>query len=148
VHAVLVVPRTVTTTETPTGRAHGVGTSAGPRPAGMSRSAAMGPMPSGSRSSWTGVTRPAARNDDDTPVVTRWTPSGLPQRERSVPSTPIPRRRTTTGSGTRVSDGTSTRKPASASGPAAPGQWLDDFFPNPAADDRNTTDTSLDKGER
>lgn len=95
VRAVLVAPHTMLTTGPAPGLAHGIGASAVPRmgddgeliaPQASRKRRPTGPVPS--------PPLPPARDtpaSDDAPVVTEWTPMGLPQR-RSRVKTPLRQR--------------------------------------------------------
>jgi len=129
VRAVLVVPQTlITTAAAATGLAHGIGASSGPRSTGSvppAPSVTPGPsVPSGDPAaldSWAAsaaeeraprpVTGPMTA-DDDVPVVSERTPTGLPQRRRKAP----------------VTASAEAAAPEPESAPAvAPGMWLAAF---------------------
>ncbi len=83
VRAVLIVPQELITTAPASGRAHGIGASSGPRPAGSPAPAAARPVV-GSQTMMLG--------EDEAPVVSERTPNGLPQRRRrhAAPSAAAP----------------------------------------------------------
>ncbi|WP_157536690.1 ATP-binding protein [Kitasatospora mediocidica] len=118
VRAVLIVPQELITTAPATGRPSGIGIANARRPAG-------GPRPWGARAvppSSTGPLRGATLGtvaapgpaDDEAPVVTEWTPNGLPQRRRhAAPSRAAAPRPVST--------------PAPTQEPVQPGMWLAAF---------------------
>ncbi|MER5767060.1 sensor histidine kinase [Streptomyces sp. NPDC001985] len=85
VRAVLVVPKElITTVASATGLAHGIGAASGPRPSGV-------PMPDAQPVRQT--TGPAITDlmpDEELPVITERTATGLPQRRRKAPATAAP----------------------------------------------------------
>ncbi|WP_406003692.1 sensor histidine kinase [Streptomyces sp. NBC_00829] len=77
VRAVLVVPQAlITTVSSATGLAHGIGTSSGPRATGTVAGAPAPRLATG-----------PATPEEEAPVVTERTPTGLPQRRRKTPVT-------------------------------------------------------------
>ncbi|MFI6287701.1 ATP-binding protein [Streptomyces sp. NPDC051018] len=87
VRAVIVVPKElITTVASATGLAHGIGASSGPRANGTP---ALEPRPVSHAAAPT-IADMMTTKDDDIPVVTERTPTGLPQRRRKGPSTPAP----------------------------------------------------------
>ncbi|NBM16608.1 ATP-binding protein [Streptomyces sp. GC420] len=142
VRVVLIVPSDIVTTAPATGIAHGIGAGAQPRgdsedeligdrerlpkkkprkPTGPQPSMPAMPMPSSSALT-------ASLGDDDGPVVTEWTPGGLPQRRSRLrgsfngPVVPAP------------SSEPAPREPVHGGGhdrdhkDKEPGVWLDDFM--------------------
>lgn len=105
VRAVVVVPKDlITTVASATGLAHGIGTSSGPRPGDPTTqqpsprpiTGPTGPIshpdpisPAGPTGT-AGPTVPELMTDDEIPVVTERTPTGLPQRRRRSPVTAAP----------------------------------------------------------
>jgi hypothetical protein len=148
VRAVLIVPQELVTTAPATGRAHGIGSSSGPRPETLptepAPAAAPGaPSPRAARP----VTGPrVAELDEDVPVVTERNANGLPQRRRRTPD-PAPQ------AGNGPAAGPVTASPASATveqQPVQPGMWLAAFTSGVngetpvAAPVRQNSDESLD----
>ncbi|MGW0913632.1 sensor histidine kinase [Streptomyces sp. NPDC002784] len=89
VRAVLIVPREMITTEPAPGYAHGIGATAAPLP---ELGALEGPKRKPKTRRPTNPRIPAGLSlEDDVPVVTEWTPGGLPQR-RSRVKTPLSER--------------------------------------------------------
>lgn len=90
VRAVLIVPRDMLTTGPAPGVAHGIGASAVPRIAEDGRPIEEAPRPPKRRNRPTAGPKPAlpvaSSMEDDVPVVTEWTPNGLPQRRSRVRS--------------------------------------------------------------
>lgn len=90
VRAVLIVPQELITTAPATGRAHGIGAAANPRPAPDTAprpSERPRPRPVAASRPWGSRTVAASSSgsfpvDDDIPVVTERTANGLPQRRR------------------------------------------------------------------
>ncbi|MGV9643884.1 sensor histidine kinase [Streptomyces sp. NPDC003514] len=90
VRAVLVVPRDMMTTEPAPGLAHGIGAGSAPKAEGPD--VLEGPKRAPKKRRPTSPKIPAAVSmEDDVPVVTEWTPNGLPQR-RSRVKTPLSKR--------------------------------------------------------
>lgn len=123
VRAVLIVPQElITTAAGATGRAHGIGTSSGPRlavhapaPHAPQSHAPSPQMPSPQMPVERAVTGPTT--DTEAPVVTERTANGLPQRRRRKPATPSDAAPASTGPA-----------PATDSADAVqPGMWLAAF---------------------
>lgn len=129
VRAVLVVPQALITSAPATSLAHGIGASSGPPPEVPSRPA-IPPQPDAP--SWrvqdwpSPVTGAVLDAEDEFPVVTERTPSGLPQRRRytgypdtiqeAAPAGPIP-----------VSGAPLSVAPQASAQPEPPGLWLAAF---------------------
>ncbi|WAZ20572.1 ATP-binding protein [Streptomyces cinnabarinus] len=89
VRAVLIVPREMITSDPAPGYAHGIGATAAPKP---ELGALEGPKRKPKKRRPTNPRIPAGLSmEDDVPVVTEWTPNGLPQR-RSRVTTPLSER--------------------------------------------------------
>lgn len=102
--AVLVVPQElITTAASATGLAHGIGTASGPRPADRALEERL-PRP---------VTGPMTA-DDEVPIVTERTMTGLPQRRRKARVT-------------APAADTATAPEPEQSPPVQPGMWLSAF---------------------
>jgi hypothetical protein len=121
VRAVLIVPQNLITTAPATGRLPGIGASSVLRTGGRS-SAAPVDRPTGSQPFW-------SEDDDEAPMVSERTPSGLPQRRRnSAGPAPVPH----SGTGVHRAGVQGAGVPGAA-GPDAdaesvqPGMWLSAF---------------------
>ncbi len=109
VRAVLIVPQELITTAPATGRAHGIGVASGPRTAAATAMEPAAVRPgSGPRLSTA---------EDEAPVVSERTPTGLPQRRRrNVGAAPGP-----------AAPAASARTQEPAEAPVQPGMWLAAF---------------------
>lgn len=159
VRAVLIIPQELITTAPATGIAHGIGAQSTSRPAEKPDPSRMpapiraveSPKPAPAPVSAAPVAKGYPVDDDDIPVVTERTPSGLPQRRRrtavaaagAARQTPTP-----TGPVTASSDRTQAEEPVQ------PGLWLAAFTsgvngetPATAPSSRNSDD-SLDESEK
>ncbi|MFF4949800.1 sensor histidine kinase [Streptomyces chattanoogensis] len=127
VRAVLIVPQElITTAAGATGRAHGIGTSSGPRIAAHTPPA---PVPAARA-----VTGPTA--DAEAPVVTERTANGLPQRRRKTPVTPP-----------EAAPAPSGPAPAADSADAVqPGMWLAAFQSGVSGETAQNGDTAQNGG--
>jgi len=121
VRAVLIVPQNLITTAPATGRLPGIGASSVLRTGGRS-SAAPVDRPTGSQPFW-------SEDDDEAPMVSERTPSGLPQRRRnSAGPAPVPHygtgvhRAGVQGAGVPGAAG-----PDADAEPVQPGMWLSAF---------------------
>ncbi|WP_432191832.1 ATP-binding protein [Streptomyces sp. bgisy027] len=135
VRAVLVVPREMMTNEPAPGLAHGIG--AGAAPKADDPDALEGPRRAPKKRRPTSPKIPAAVSmEDDVPVVTEWTPGGLPQR-RSRVKTPLSKRiaeqaaieqAEREGRPTIWSTPTSEPEPEPMKDEPAPGAWVEAFW--------------------
>ncbi|MFJ9414048.1 sensor histidine kinase [Streptomyces sp. NPDC101227] len=126
VRAVLIVPQgLITTTAGATGRAHGIGTSSGPRLAAEAPSARM--------PAERAVTGPTM--DPEAPVVTERTANGLPQRRRKNPVAPPQ-------SASAPAGPTPTTDSASA---VQPGMWLAAFQNAVSGESTKNVETTPDQ---
>jgi signal transduction histidine kinase len=128
VRAVLVVPQDlITTASSATGLAHGIGASSGPRPAGSQTQERL-PRPAGGPT----AALSAAPPEDDLPVVTERTPTGLPQRRRkaraTVPAPAAPAEpRESAGPMGPAGDAPSAASETESAPAVQPGMWLAAF---------------------
>ncbi|GAA2144276.1 ATP-binding protein [Kitasatospora kazusensis] len=124
VRAVLIVPQELITTAPASGRAHGIGASSGPRPAGV-------PAPVAARSH--AGPQSLTVGEDEAPMVSERTPNGLPQRRRrhaapsgAAPQVPQLRAAEPRAVEPRVAEPVAA-EPSQAQAPAQPGMWLAAF---------------------
>jgi hypothetical protein len=131
VRAILVVPRSMMTTEPAPGLAHGIGATAIPKP-GLD--AVEGPKRAPKRRRPTSPRIPASVSmEDDIPEVTEWTAGGLPQR-RSRVKTPLSQRIAEQVAAERAEQEgrsmwpTPEPAPAPAEPEPEPGLWVEAFW--------------------
>ncbi|MFF2851434.1 sensor histidine kinase [Streptomyces sp. NPDC058001] len=173
VRAVLIVPRDMLTTGPAPGLAHGIGATAVPRVNDDGSPMEELQRKAKKRRPTTGPRRPVddlpmtATMDDDVPVVTEWTPNGLPQR-RSRVKTPLAQRYAEAAAA-EAAEAAGEPNPWNVPSPSSqraddpePGLWVEAFmngikgpgdigrdpWDDPHAPGRPQTDDVVDEGDR